>query len=64
MQPVYRCDCSRERFSRGLISLGRKELTELIEEDHGATLDCHFCNRRYRFDEAQLRELLHSATRP
>lgn len=64
MQPVYRCDCSRERFSRGLISLGRKELTELIEEDHGATLDCHFCNRRYRFDEAQLRELLQSATRP
>lgn len=59
--PAYRCDCSRERFSRGLISLGRQELTQLIEEDHGATLDCHFCNKRYRFDEAQLRELLTSS---
>ena len=63
LTPVYRCDCSRERFARGLISLGKKELTALIEEDHGATLDCHFCNKRYRFDEAQLRELLASATR-
>ena len=64
LTPVYRCDCSRERFARGLISLGQKELTQLIEEDHGATLDCHFCNKRYRFDETQLRELLSSATRP
>ena len=63
LTPVYRCDCSRERFTRGLISLGKKELTQLIEEDHGATLDCHFCNKRYRFDEAQLRELLANATR-
>ncbi|MDY2791297.1 MAG: Hsp33 family molecular chaperone HslO [Eubacteriales bacterium] len=63
LTPVYRCDCSRERFARGLISLGKKELTQLIEEDHGATLDCHFCNKRYRFDEAQLRELLANATR-
>ena len=63
LTPVYRCDCSRERFARGLISLGKKELTQLIEENHGATLDCHFCNKRYRFDEAQLRELLANATR-
>ncbi|MDD7412215.1 MAG: Hsp33 family molecular chaperone HslO [bacterium] len=63
LTPVYRCDCSRERFARGLISLGKKELTQLIEEDHGATLDCHFCNKRYHFDEAQLRELLANATR-
>ena len=62
LSPVYRCDCSRERFSRGLISLGKRELTQLIEEDHGATLDCHFCNKRDRFDEAQLRELLSDAT--
>ena len=58
MTPRYHCDCSRERFERGLISLGVKDLTEIIEEDHGATVDCHFCNKRYRFDEAQLRGLL------
>ncbi len=58
LTPRYHCDCSRERFERGLISLGAKDLTEIIEEDHGATVDCHFCNKRYRFDEAQLRALL------
>jgi len=61
LQPAYRCDCSRERFSRGLISLGRAELSQIIEEDHGATLDCNFCNKRYRYDEEQLRELLASS---
>ena len=59
--PVYRCDCDTERIERALISLGVKELTSLIEEDHGAQLECHFCNKRYRFDEAQLRALLERA---
>jgi len=57
-RPAYRCDCCRERFERGLISLGREELVTLIAEDHGAEVNCHFCNRTYRFSEQQLRDLL------
>ncbi len=60
-RPRYLCDCSRERFERGLISLGAEELTSLIEEDHGAELNCHFCNRTFRFTEKQLRDLLERA---
>ena len=60
-RPRYLCDCSRERFERGLISLGAEELTSLIEEDHGAELSCHFCNRTFRFTEARLRALLEQA---
>lgn len=59
--PLYRCDCSRERFERGLISLGEEELTTLIQEDHGAELSCHFCNRKFLFSEEQLTELLQRA---
>ena len=62
-RPRYLCDCSRERFERGLISLGRDELTDLINEDHGAELSCHFCNRTFRFTEKQLVSLLEQATR-
>ncbi len=62
-RPKYLCDCSRERFERGLISLGREELTSLINEDHGAELSCHFCNRTFRFTEKQLISLLEQATR-
>jgi molecular chaperone Hsp33 len=57
-RPRYLCDCSRERFERGLISLGVEDLTEIINEDHGAELNCHFCNRTFRFSEKQLRTLL------
>ena len=58
----YACDCSRERVERALISLGVKELDDMIREQHGAQVDCHFCNRRYEFSEGELRALLASAT--
>ena len=60
--PAYRCDCSRERVERALISLGREELEDMIREQHGAQVDCHFCNKRYTLSEAQLRDLLARAT--
>ena len=60
-RPAYRCDCNRDRFERGLISLGREELTTLINEDHGAEVNCYFCNKTYRFTETQLRTLLQRA---
>ncbi len=60
-RPAYHCDCCRDRFERGLIALGREELTKLIDEDHGAEVNCHFCNRTYRFSEQQLRDLLRRA---
>ena len=60
--PAYRCDCSRERVERALISLGREELEDMICEQHGAQVDCHFCNKRYELSEEQLRDLLKRAT--
>ena len=59
----YTCSCSRERMERALISLGRKELTALIEVDQGAELVCHFCHNKYFFTTEQLRELLKEAQR-
>ena len=58
----YACDCSRERVERALIALGPKELSDMIDEQHGAQVDCHFCNKRYAFTEAELRALLTAAT--
>ena len=60
----YRCDCSRERVERALITLGKDELSDMIDKQHGAQVDCHFCNKRYVFSEADLRQLLASATAP
>lgn len=54
----YRCYCSRERVSRALISMGRKELTELLEEQGSAELTCQFCDAVYRFSREDLERLL------
>ena len=54
----YRCDCSRERLERVLVSLGEQELEGLIAEQHGAEINCHFCGSRYAFSEEELRALL------
>lgn len=60
--PQYRCDCSRKRIERMLVTLGRDELADMIEKQHGAQVDCHFCNRRYEFSEDDLKTILAAAT--
>ena len=61
METGFRCDCTRERLERVLISLGRDELSDMIEKEHGAELTCHFCNKKYSFSEAELKGLLEEA---
>lgn len=53
----YRCDCSRERIEKALISIGKKDLDEIIKEDKLAEISCHFCNTVYHFNEAELIDL-------
>lgn len=59
----YYCGCSRERVEQALIAIGREELTKIIEEDKKAELSCHFCDKIYSFDEAELRAVLAKATK-
>lgn len=59
----YRCDCSRERVERAIISLGKKEIKKIIDEDGQAELTCHFCDNVYKFDKEELTSLLNTATR-
>ena len=55
----YRCDCSKERTKDMLLSLGRKELVKLRDEDPKCEVVCHFCHTKYEFD---LNELLAETT--
>ncbi|MGD9909494.1 MAG: Hsp33 family molecular chaperone HslO [Candidatus Izemoplasmatales bacterium] len=55
----YACDCSKERFARGLISLGEKELEEMIQAGETIETTCHFCGKEYHFDIEELKELKH-----
>ena len=60
---AWRCNCSRERMERALISIGEKDLSSLLSEDKGAELTCHFCLKEYRFSEEELSALLKEAGR-
>jgi molecular chaperone Hsp33 len=60
----YRCDCSRERIERALISIGRKELREMIDEGKSIETGCQFCGKKYSFSVEELKKLLTSADRP
>lgn len=55
MELKYSCDCGREKFARGLISLGKKELDEMIHEGKPIETVCHFCNKKYQFSVDELK---------
>ena len=61
--PVYKCSCSKERMEKALISIGREELTSLIEEQGEAELSCQFCDNKYKFSKQELEELLKAANK-
>ena len=58
----YQCDCSREKMEKALIAMGRKDLQQLMEEDGGAELTCHFCRAAHRFSKEDLQHLLERAS--
>ena len=60
-ETAYKCDCSRERTDRALISIGKDELTKLIEEDGKAEITCHFCDNVFNYTKEELEALLESA---
>ena len=57
MPVMYHCDCSKERFADAIVSLGKDEIQQMIEEDEGAEAVCHFCRRKYLFSVKELEDL-------
>ena len=61
--PEYKCNCTKERMEKALISLGKTELQSMIDEEGSAELNCHFCKNNYTFTKEELislKELLNS----
>lgn len=59
----YTCSCSREKMANAVLSLGKDELTDLLEKEGGAEVQCEFCRDRYRFDSSELTELIRTIER-
>lgn len=54
----WNCDCSRERLEQVLMTIGKNDLKQIIEEDGEAELQCHFCLKKYHFDKEELTAIL------
>ena len=57
----FKCNCSKERIEKALISVGEKELKEMIADGKPIEVKCHFCSENYIFSIAELQELLKKA---
>ncbi len=56
--PEYLCDCSKQRVYKAVMSIGRKDIEEMIADNQPIEVNCHFCNQSYTFDVADLKSML------
>jgi molecular chaperone Hsp33 len=54
----YHCNCNKNKFEKGLISLGKKELEAIIKEEEKVETVCHFCGKKYTFDNEELEKII------
>ncbi len=59
----YHCDCSDDRMQRAIISLGKKEIQDIIDEQGEAEIVCQFCNKAYTYGKESLEEMRDKANR-
>lgn len=54
----FYCNCTRQRVERALISIGKKDIQEMIDEGKEIEMNCHFCNKHYKFSVEDLKRIL------
>ncbi|MDD6727724.1 MAG: Hsp33 family molecular chaperone HslO [Eubacteriales bacterium] len=57
-EAFYKCNCSKEKVVRALISTGKESLQEMIDSGENTNVECHFCNKTYTFTPDDLKQLL------
>ena len=54
----YHCNCSKEKVTKAIISIGKKEIQEMIDDNNPIEVNCHFCNTNYVFSVEELKQML------
>lgn len=62
IEPAFYCNCDKPRVEKAIISIGEKDIREMIEDGETIEVNCHFCNKKYQFTVEELKELLKKAT--
>ncbi|WP_141434198.1 Hsp33 family molecular chaperone HslO [Bacillus sp. 03113] len=58
----FTCTCSKERFANAIISLGKQEIKDMIEQDGEAEAQCHFCHEKYHYSKEELESFKQEAS--
>lgn len=59
----FYCNCSKERVSKAIISIGKKDIKEMIQDGEDIEVNCHFCNTQYNFNVEELKDIYNKAVR-
>ena len=57
-KPEYKCDCSRDKIEKALISIGEKDLREIYNDNKDEEVVCNFCNKKYSFSHEDIGKML------
>lgn len=63
MPAAFFCNCSKERIEKAIISIGKKDIQEMIDEGEEVEVKCHFCNTAYKFSVEELKDIYSRAKR-
>lgn len=58
MSAQFYCNCDKKRVEKAIISIGKKDIQEMISDNKSIEVNCHFCNTSYTFSVEELKELL------
>ncbi|MCR5701631.1 MAG: Hsp33 family molecular chaperone HslO [Lachnospiraceae bacterium] len=56
--PCYKCDCSKERTYKAVMSIGKAEIEKIIDDKEPIDVECHFCKKSYHFDIDELKTMI------
>ena len=54
----YVCNCTKERVEKAIVSIGKKDIQEMIDDDKPIEVNCHFCNTNYVFEVDELKAII------
>ncbi|HWT74171.1 MAG TPA: Hsp33 family molecular chaperone HslO [Mobilitalea sp.] len=55
---AFECNCTKKRVERAIVSIGHKDIQEMIEDNEPIEVNCHFCNKHYHFSVDELKEII------
>ena len=59
----FYCNCSKERVSKAVMSIGVKDLKEMVDDNKPIEVNCHFCNSHYTFSPQELGQMFEAVTK-